>query len=95
MFSSFIWSLKCYYSITLTKTIVIITVEIAKTIAVELVFQNKRDLKISKNQLKQRFDLQPLVLIFSLKVIFYDQIDGVSMGSPLGHVFANLFMGCY
>ena len=26
---------------------------------------------------------------------FYDQIDGVAMGSPLGPVFANLFMGCY
>ena len=82
-------------SITLTKTIVIITGEIAKTIAVELVFQNKGDLKASKNQLKQCFNWQPLVLICSLKVIFNDQIDGVSMGSPLGHVFANLFMGCY
>ena len=24
---------------------------------------------------------------------FYDQIDGVAMGSPLGSVLANLFMG--
>ena len=24
---------------------------------------------------------------------FYDQIDGVAMGSPLGPVLANLFMG--
>ena len=24
---------------------------------------------------------------------FYDQVNGVSMGSPLGPVFANLFMG--
>ena len=26
---------------------------------------------------------------------FYDQIDGVSMESPLGPVLANLFMGCH
>lgn len=30
---------------------------------------------------------------FSSWVIFYDQIDGVAMGSPLAIVLANLFMG--
>ena len=24
---------------------------------------------------------------------FYDQVDGMAVGSPLGPVFANLFMG--
>ena len=28
-----------------------------------------------------------------LEGTFYDQIDGVAMGSPLGPVLANLFIG--
>ena len=31
--------------------------------------------------------------IFPFWVIFYDQIDGVAMGSPFAPVLANLFMG--
>ena len=30
--------------------------------------------------------------MFCVKINFYDQIDGVSMVSPLGPVLANLFM---
>ena len=38
-------------------------------------------------------DLQYVKHIFYLMAKFYDQIDGVAMGSPLAPVLANLFMG--
>ena len=49
-----------FTSIPLTET---------KEITVELIFQNKPNLKISKMNLNNFLDLQPLVLIFCLKVI--------------------------
>ena len=33
--------------------------------------------------------------IFSFNNIFYKQIDGVAMGSPLACILANIFMECY
>ena len=62
-------------------------------IAVELIFQNKANSKISKNELQQLFKFATSGTHFLFKGNFYDQIDGVSMGSPLGPVLANLFMG--
>ena len=49
-----------FTSIPLTETI---------EIAVELIFKSKNNLKISKNEFKELLNLQPLVLIFCLKVI--------------------------
>ena len=49
-----------FTSIPLTET---------KEITVELIFQNKPNLKISKMNLNNFLDLQPLVLIFCLKII--------------------------
>ena len=43
--------------------------------------------------LKLFYVLPQLKLIFLFKGSFYDQVDGVSMGSPLAPVLANLFMG--
>ena len=62
-------------------------------IAVELIFHNKTNLKIFKNELKQLFKFATSRTHFLFKNNFYDLIDGVSMGSPLGPVLANLFMG--
>ena len=72
-----------FTSIPLTETI---------EIAVELIFQNKTNLKISKNELKQLFEFVTSGTHFLFKGNFYDQIDCVSMGSPLVPVLANLFM---
>ena len=58
-------------------------------IAVELIFQNKPNLKISKNELQQLFKFATSGTHFLFKGNFYDQIDGISMGSPLGPVLAN------
>ena len=43
--------------------------------------------------LKPFYVLPQLKLIFLFKGSFYDRVDGVSMGSPLAPVLANLFMG--
>ena len=57
-------------------------------IVVELIFQNKNNLKISKNEFKKFFKF----VTFFLKGNLHDQIYGVLLGSPLGLVFASLFM---
>ena len=57
-------------------------------IDVDLLFEHNPDFKITKNKLKRLFDS-----IFYGS--FYDQIEGVGMGFPLGPVLANLFMGYY
>ena len=62
-------------------------------IAVELIFQNNPQLKVTKRELKQLFNFATSGTHFIFNGSFYDQVDGVSMGSPLGPVLANLFMG--
>ena len=62
-------------------------------IAVELIFENNPQLKVTKRELKQLFNFATSVSHFIFNGSFYDQIDGVLMGSPLGPVLANLFMG--
>ena len=52
-------------------------------IAVELIFQNKPELKISKKELRQLFEFVTSGTHFLFKSNFYDQIDGVSMGFPI------------
>ena len=61
-------------------------------IAVELVFENNPQLKVTKCELKQLFNFATSGTHYIFNGSFYDQIDGVSMGSPLGLVLANLFM---
>ena len=74
-----------FTSISLTETL---------KIAIDLIFQNKPNLKISKNELKQFFKFATSGTHFLFKDGFYDQIaGGVSMGSPLGPVLPNLLMG--
>lgn len=45
------------------------------------------------NQLKKLFMFATSMTHFQFKGKFYDQVDGVAMGSPLGPTLANLFMG--
>ena len=59
----------------------------------ELIFQNNPQLKVTKHELKQLFNFATSGTHFIFNGSFYDQVDGVSMGSPLGPVLANLFMG--
>ena len=58
-------------------------------ITVDLLFEKNLGFKISKADIQ--FATSGTHFMFEGK--FYDQIDGVAMGSPLGPVLANLFMG--
>jgi hypothetical protein len=49
----------------------------------------------------QKSDLRELLVIctqrshFQFNGVYYDQVDGVAMGSPLGPLFANVFMAAF
>ena len=62
-------------------------------IAVDLLFEKNTGFKISKADLKKLFQFATSGTHFMFECKFYDQIDGVAMGSPLGPVLANLFIG--
>ena len=65
-------------------------------ICVEQAFQNKRKVKgLLKRHFKQLLALAVKSSCFVFNDICYKQIDGVAMGSPLGPIFANLFLVCY
>ena len=64
-------------------------------IAVNLLFDHNPSLNITKAELKKLFEFATSGTYFLFQGTFYDLIDGVTMGSPLCPVLANLFMGYY
>ena len=62
-------------------------------LAIEYIRRGNPDLKLSPTELKTLFHFATAETHFLFKGIFYDQVDGVAMGSPLAPVLANLFMG--
>ena len=64
-------------------------------LAVKLIFDNNPNIKITKKDLKKLFEFATSGTHILFDGNYYDQIDGVAMGSPLGPVLANLFMGFY
>ena len=71
-------------------------VPVTETIEIILdrVFKNKNDLfhNLTRRNLKELLILCVQKSIFQFNGEYYEQIDGVSMGSPLGPLFANVFM---
>ena len=61
----------------------------------DLIERCQSDLNISEKDLTSLFNLATCETHFLFKGKFYDQINGVAMGSPLATVLANLFMGHY
>lgn len=62
-------------------------------IAVDLIFKHNPKFSIKNPTLRNCFYLLQLRLIFRFNGNFYDQVDGVAMGSPLAPILANLFLG--
>ena len=64
-------------------------------IAINLIFNHNPNLNIIKKELKELFLFATSQTHFIFNSKFYNQIDGVAMGSPLAPVLANISMGFY
>ena len=62
-------------------------------LAVSLILKNEPNLKITSKELRELFDFATSKNNFLFQGVIYDQVDGISMGSPLAPILANLFMG--
>ena len=62
-------------------------------IAVELLCRNDPNLKILKTDLKKLFKFATSGTQFLFNGEYFDQVDGVAMGSPLAPILANIFLG--
>ena len=62
-------------------------------IAVNLIFNHNPNLNRTRKELKKLFLFATSQTHFIFHDKFYNQIDGVAMGSPLAPVLANIFMG--
>ena len=62
-------------------------------LAVHYIKEENTDIKLSATELKTLLRFATAQTHFLFKGSFYDQVDGVSMGSPLASVLASLFMG--
>ena len=60
--------------------------------AVKLIFEKCPDIKITRKQPTKFFEFATLRTHFLFNGNYYDQIDGMAMGSPLGPVLAKLFL---
>ena len=66
-----------------------------KPLIQQLIFNNNPNIKITKKDLKKLFEFATSGTHILFDGNYYDQIDCVAMGSPLGPVLDNLFMGFY
>ena len=62
-------------------------------LAVNYISKGNPDLTLSEPELRSLFTIATAQTHFLFNGSFYDQIDGVAMGSPLAPVLANLYMG--
>ena len=86
-------SRKCIVSYDVIKIFANIPLQKTIDIAINLIFNHNPNLNITKKELKKLFATSQTHFIFNNK--FYNQIDGVAMGSVLAPVLANIFMGFY
>ena len=62
-------------------------------LAIDRIFKHHKNIKMTKIQMRKLFVFATKQTHFVYNGQYYDQIDGVAMGSPLGPKLANLFMG--
>ena len=62
-------------------------------LTVNYISEGNPDIKLNKSEIRSFFTTAIAQTHFMFNGSFYDQIDGVAMGSPLVPVLANLFMG--
>jgi len=59
---------------------------------IEIILDKTHDKSVTRKDLKKLLEICVKQSHFQFNGKFYEQIDGVSMGSPLGPLFANIFM---
>ena len=64
-------------------------------LAVDILLENKPDLKISRDNFVKLFHFATSKSQFLFDGEYFEQRDGVAMGSPLAPILANLFLGNY
>ena len=69
-----------------------IPLEETMPLTIDLLFEAKFDLKISRIDLQRRFQFATSQTNFIFNGNMYDQNDGVTMGSLLAPSLANIFM---
>ena len=62
-------------------------------LTINLLFEAKPDLNISRKDLQKLFQFATSQTNFLFNGNIYDQVDGVAMGSPLALILTNIFMG--
>ena len=60
--------------------------------AINLVFNHNANLNVTQKEIKYFFLFTASQIYFIFNSKFYNQIDGVAMGSPLSSVLANISM---
>ena len=72
-------------------------IRLAETIylAIDLLFEAKHDLKISRKDLQKLFQFATSQINFLLNENMFNQIDGIATGSPLASILANILIGYY
>ena len=70
-----------------------IHLEETRHLTIDLLFEAKPDLKFSRKDLQKPFQFATSQTSFLFNGNMYDRVDGVTMGSPLAPVLANISMG--
>ena len=70
-----------------------IPVEETINIAIHTIFENYPYVKFTRKELQKLFEIAKSETHFICNNEIYNQVDGVSMGSPLPPTLANLFIG--
>ena len=91
----FNFSKKILFSYNVTSLFIYIPLQETIDVAINLIFNHNPNLNISKKELKKLFLFATSQTHFLFNIKFYNQIDGVDMGSPLAPVLANIFIGSY
>ena len=84
---------KFLISFDVTSLFTNIPLEETMNIAIDTIFQSYPNVKFTRKEPQKLFKIATSETHFIFNNEIYGQIDGVSMGSPLAPILANLFMG--
>ena len=84
---------KFLMSFDVTSLFTNISLEETINIVTDTIFENYPNVKFTRKELQKLFKIATSETHFIFNNGIYDQIDGVSMSSPLAPILANLFMG--